>query len=159
MSRQNMRFVQLLNFIFFFLCNMPIILSLTTQIYHDIINFIIIFFTVFLELIFSIIEWCLFQINRFSEIPLSAGVSPASSAQSAKRWVTNLFQQRVTMPCWKPGLRRIAEARRWKLLRSARLAASTPVAYLNHNEKEKHCMPGSLQCFLYRKMLNGIEIL
>ena len=32
-------------------------------------------------------------------IQLSAGVSPASSAQSAKRWVTNSFQQRVTIPC------------------------------------------------------------
>ena len=32
-------------------------------------------------------------------VQLSAGVSPASSAQSAKRWVTNLFQQRVTIPC------------------------------------------------------------
>ena len=33
------------------------------------------------------------------DVQLSTGVSPASSTQSAKRCVTNLFQQRVTIPC------------------------------------------------------------
>ena len=68
-----MYFVQLLNFIFCFLCNLPIILSLTTISHHDIISFIIIFFYHFLELLFSTIEQCLFEINRFSEIQFSAG--------------------------------------------------------------------------------------
>ena len=35
------------------------------------------------------------------------------------------------VPRWKLSLRRIAEAHRWKLLRSARHAVSTPMAYLN----------------------------